>query len=66
MPPNVSDPIAAPSARAPAPEALGWLATATRHARSIRRLIGQGESGWSGQDPLSSKTRRKSRRPVWE
>ena len=60
MPPSESDPIA------PSDAAQGWLGRATRHAHSIRRLIGQGVNANGGQDWTSSKSRRPARRPVWE
>jgi len=57
MPPSASQDIA-PPARAQ------WLAGPVR---SLRKLIGQGVDGPSGQDRTTSpKARSKSRRPVWE
>lgn len=59
MPPSASQHPAAPPASVPR-----WIAGP---ARSLRKLIGQGAEGPSGQDWASpSKVRQKSRRPVWE
>ena len=61
MPPSASPQgqhATAPPARA------AWLAGP---ARSLRKLIGHGAEGPSGQDwAASPKARQKSRRPVWE
>jgi hypothetical protein len=47
--------------------ASNWLGFAAGHARSLRKLIGQGADGPSGSDwAASPKARQKSRRPVWE
>ena len=62
MPPSASQHPAAPPASVPR-----WIAFASGPARSLRKLIGQGADGPSGQDWASSpKARQKSRRPVWE
>jgi hypothetical protein len=61
MPPSASQHPAPPA------EAPRWIAFAAGHARSLRKLIGQGAGGSSGQDwAASPKARQKSRRPVWE
>ncbi|KQY28960.1 hypothetical protein ASD21_03945 [Caulobacter sp. Root1455] len=62
MPPSASQHPAATPANAPR-----WIAFAAGHARSLRKLIGAGADGPSGQDwAASPKARQKSRRPVWE
>ena len=59
MPPSASQHPAAPPACVPR-----WI---TGPARSLRKLVGQGADGLSGQDwAPSPKARQKSRRPVWE
>ncbi|GEM_PF-1900605 len=61
MPPSASQDIAPPAG------ASRWIALATRPARSLRKFIGHGAEGPSGSDwASSSKSRQKSRRPVWE
>ena len=61
MPPSANQEAAAPPVRAV------WFEFAAGHARSLRKLIGPGADGPSGQDWASSpKARQKSRRPVWE
>ena len=60
MPPSANQEAAAPPSR------IAWF-DAAGHARSLRKLIGHGADGPSGQDWASSpKARQKSRRPVWE
>lgn len=57
MPPSASQDIAPPAPAA-------WLAGPFR---SLRKFIGHGAEGPSGSDwASSSKSRQKSRRPVWE
>jgi hypothetical protein len=61
MPPSANQDISAPAI------SPTWLAFAAGRARSLRKLIGHGADGPSGQDwAASPKSRQKSRRPVWE
>lgn len=62
MPPSANQDISAPAI-----PASNWFGFAAGHARSLRKLIGQGADGPPGQDwAASPKARPKSRRPVWE
>lgn len=45
---------------------LGWLASAQRHARPLKRWIGQAAQAAPSEDWTMSKASRPGRRPVWE
>ena len=64
MPPSASPQAGHRTAATPVRAA--WFNVAG-HARSLRKLIGQGLEASPGQDwAASPKARQKSRRPVWE